>query len=172
MRSSLKSYQSSPYENAEIKKTNNQSQNNEVAAVGDPGVNFSHSAASHSRRGEENGRDTDPKPALPALMRHILPSPHPSGGRRVVHPAVVAPDGGGGASSSGFLLLGEVEDLAVGLPQVLLLFEVHLKRPLDGHKGNTSLEEKNTKCVDRWFKDGFSSILQSVSTLKEELSFP
>lgn len=58
----------------------------------------------------------------------------------MVHPAVVAPDGGG--ASSGFLLLGEVEDLAVGLPQVLLLFEVHLKRPLDGHKGNTSLEEE------------------------------
>lgn len=42
--------------------------------------------------------------------------------------------------SSGLLLLGEVEDLAVGLPQVLLLFEVHLKRPFDGHKGDATLQ--------------------------------
>ena len=39
----------------------------------------------------------------------------------------------------GFLRLWEVEDLAVGLPQVLLLLEVHLKRPFDGHKGDASL---------------------------------
>jgi len=40
---------------------------------------------------------------------------------------------------SGFLRLGEVEDFAVGLPHVLLLLEVHLERPFDGHKGDASL---------------------------------
>lgn len=42
-------------------------------------------------------------------------------------------------SSSGLLLLGEVEDLAVGLSQVLLLLEVDFERPLDGHKRDPSL---------------------------------
>lgn len=40
---------------------------------------------------------------------------------------------------SGFLLLREVEDLAVSLSQVLLLFEVHLERTLDGHEGDAPL---------------------------------
>lgn len=44
------------------------------------------------------------------------------------------------AAASGLFLLGEVEDLAVGLSQVLLLLEVDLKRPLDGHKGDASLQ--------------------------------
>lgn len=42
---------------------------------------------------------------------------------------------------SGLLLLGEVEDLAVGLSQVLLLLEVHLERPLDGYEGDAPLVE-------------------------------
>lgn len=44
---------------------------------------------------------------------------------------------------SGLLRLGEVEDLAVGLPQVLLLLEVNLKRSFDRHKGNAALQEEN-----------------------------
>lgn len=56
--------------------------------------------------------------------------------RCVVRPSICPPTV---QPSLGLFLLGEVEDLAVGLPQVLLLFEVHLKRPLDGHKGDTSL---------------------------------
>lgn len=69
-------------------------------------------------------------------VRLILPPPHPSRGCVwFVRPSLPS----GPPLSSGLLLLGEVEDLAVGLPQVLLLFEVHFKRPLDGHKGDTSL---------------------------------
>lgn len=44
---------------------------------------------------------------------------------------------------SGLLLLGEVEDLAVRLSQVLLLLEVHLERTLDGHEGDAPLVETN-----------------------------
>lgn len=81
---------------------------------------------------------TDPKfvsPKLPAqsLTVYILPSLGPQ--TEVCGLSGCPPAFG---ASSGFLLLGEVEDLAVGLPQVLLLFEVHLKCPLDGHKGDTS----------------------------------
>lgn len=75
--------------------------------------------------------------------------PHPSGrGVWFVRPSSLrtAPP------PSGFLLLGEVEDLAVGLPQVLLLFEVHLKRPLDGHKGDASLK-RGKKKKDSEIKD-------------------
>lgn len=43
------------------------------------------------------------------------------------------------APPSGFLLLREVEDLAVSLSQVLLLFEVHLECTLDGHEGYAPL---------------------------------
>lgn len=82
--------------------------------------------------------DTDHKsvsPALPALSLtvHILTPPAEVCG--FVRLSSVRTAG----FSSGFLLLGEIEDLAVGLPQVLLLFEVDLKRPLDGNKGDTSL---------------------------------
>lgn len=76
--------------------------------------------------------------------------PHPSGrGVWFVRPSSLrtAPP------PSGFLLLGEVEDLAVGLPQVLLLFEVHLKRPLDGHKGDASLKRGRKKKKDSEIKD-------------------
>lgn len=45
---------------------------------------------------------------------------------------------------SGLLLFGEVEDLAVRLSQVLLLFEVHLKRTLDGYEGDAALVERET----------------------------
>lgn len=43
---------------------------------------------------------------------------------------------------SGLLLLGEVEDLAVSLSQVLLLLEVHLERTLDGYEGDAPLMER------------------------------
>ena len=43
---------------------------------------------------------------------------------------------------SGLLLLGEVEDPAVRLPQVLLLLEVHLEGSLDGHKCDAPLKER------------------------------
>lgn len=56
-----------------------------------------------------------------------------------VCPVILPPDAAAAAAASGLLLLREVEDLAVGLPQVLLLFEVHLKRSLDGDEGDTSL---------------------------------
>lgn len=59
--------------------------------------------------------------------------PHTSGSRRGPCPVL------------GFLLFGEVEDLAVSLPQVLLLLEVHLKRSLNGHKGDSSLRRKHTR---------------------------
>lgn len=32
----------------------------------------------------------------------------------------------------------------MGLAEVLLLFEVHLKRTLDGHKRDAALQEENT----------------------------
>lgn len=43
------------------------------------------------------------------------------------------------SARSGLLLLGEVEDLAVSLSQVLLLFEVHLECTLDGDEGDAPL---------------------------------
>lgn len=70
-------------------------------------------------------------------MRVRLSHSRPSSPSSLPWMCVVRP--AGPPLSSGLLLLGEVEDLAVGLPQVLLLFEVHFKRPLDGHKGDTSL---------------------------------
>lgn len=90
-------------------------------------------------------------PLIPSLFQqHFLlrdeqltsSLPSPLRLRCALHPAVLLDCGG----CSGLLLLGEVEDLTVGLPQVLLLFEVHFKRPLDGHKGDTSLEEKKEVC--------------------------
>lgn len=43
------------------------------------------------------------------------------------------------SAASGLFRLGEVEDLAVSLAQVLLLLEVDLERPFDGHEGDAAL---------------------------------
>lgn len=37
-----------------------------------------------------------------------------------------------------------IQDVSVGLDEVLLLFEIHFQHSLDHHKGNASLEEENT----------------------------
>lgn len=113
----------------------------------------------HNRRGEEvwrgslgvvNGGDTDLKVRFTSTSESDSSSPPPSSPlqqRCALRPVVLPPDCG---ASSGFLLLREVEDLAVGLSQVLLLFEVHLKRPLDGHEGDASLRGKHS--VNRTLK--------------------
>lgn len=84
-----------------------------------------------------NEGDTDPKSVSPALLVQFDFSPPPPALTPPAEPSVwyMQPS----CWASRLLLLREVEDLAVGLSQVLLLLEVHLKRPLDGHKCNTSL---------------------------------
>lgn len=64
----------------------------------------------------------------------------------------------------GFLCLGEVEDLAVSLPLVLLLFEVHLKRSLDGHKRNPTLQ---TGHKEQKVRVGDGGVLRPVGILEQ-----
>lgn len=52
-----------------------------------------------------------------------------------------------GSGHSGLVLLGEVEDLAMGLAEVLLLFEVHLKRTLNGYKCYATLQKERGSIV-------------------------
>lgn len=37
-----------------------------------------------------------------------------------------------------------IQDVSVGLDEVLLLFEIHFQNSLDHHEGNATLEEENT----------------------------
>lgn len=78
------------------------------------------------------GRGSDGATLIPSLLheRFLIRA------RRLQFVAVLRPP-------SGLLLLGEVEDLAVGLSQVLLLFEVDLERPLDCHKSDSTLQGEN-----------------------------
>lgn len=63
--------------------------------------------------------------------------------------------------SSGLVYLGEIEDLAMSLAEILLLLEINLKRPFNSHERNATLSQREKcdqcedTCIHHW--DSFPS---------------